>query len=419
MNILLINHFAGSPRLGMEYRPHQMAARWQAAGHQVTVLAADHSHLRLHNPKISRSFEERRVDGVPYCFVRTPDYDQNIAGRGRNAFAFVWALWRHARQLAQRYRPDVVIASSTYPFDSYPAKKIADMAGAGLVFEIHDLWPLTQIELYGYREGHPMVRAIALAESYAYRNADGVVSILPGGARYFAEQGQNGDKCTYIPNGVEEAPAKKKAPAHHLAELERLRRELGFVLLYCGSLGKSNALEVLIRVADRLEGKAAVVLIGNGPYKIYLRRAAERRGLTNLVFLEGVERSQVGELLAAADALYVGAKASRLYDYGISMNKIFDYMQAGRPVLCAMAAANDPVGEAGCGLTVAPDNPDALAAGVLELKTMTPDRRRQLGAKGQAYVAEHHSCDKLAKEFLAVLERAAEAGANRAREARQ
>lgn len=48
MNILLINHYAGSPALGMEYRPYYLAREWVRAGHRVQILAADFSHVRAH-----------------------------------------------------------------------------------------------------------------------------------------------------------------------------------------------------------------------------------------------------------------------------------------------------------------------------------------------------------------------------------
>ena len=54
-HILLINHYAGSPAHGMEFRPHQIARHWVAEGHDVTILAGSFSHLRNRNP----SFDDR------------------------------------------------------------------------------------------------------------------------------------------------------------------------------------------------------------------------------------------------------------------------------------------------------------------------------------------------------------------------
>ena len=56
MNILLINHYAGSPEMGMEFRPYYFARKWVEQGHEVSVLAADYSHLRRVNPQVEYDF---------------------------------------------------------------------------------------------------------------------------------------------------------------------------------------------------------------------------------------------------------------------------------------------------------------------------------------------------------------------------
>ncbi len=123
MNILLINHYAGSINMGMEFRPYYLARNWTKSGHQVTILSASFSHLRQKNPKILEKFEEKTVDGVRYCFFNTPCYHNSKIARIMSIMSFVSALCVRAEYLAARYRPDVVIASSTYPFDAYPAEK--------------------------------------------------------------------------------------------------------------------------------------------------------------------------------------------------------------------------------------------------------------------------------------------------------
>lgn len=130
MNILLINHYAGSPRHGMEYRPYYLAREWVKLGHRVAVVAATVSHVRTKAPAVARSGESEEIDGIRYVWVRTPRYVGNGTRRALNMFAFVAQLGRLQGWLGREFEPHVVIASSTYPLDSVAACRIARRLGA-------------------------------------------------------------------------------------------------------------------------------------------------------------------------------------------------------------------------------------------------------------------------------------------------
>lgn len=82
-------------------------------------------------------------------------------------FSFVSKLWWGYKKYIGDFEPNVVIASSTYPLDIYPAYRIAKHFKAKLVFEIHDLWPLSPMLLGGYSKYHPFIVALQVAENYA------------------------------------------------------------------------------------------------------------------------------------------------------------------------------------------------------------------------------------------------------------
>ncbi len=149
MNILLINHYAGSPRHGMEYRPYYLAREWVRAGHQVQIVAASYSHVRSHQPEMGSQPLDETLDGVRYRWLPVPGYLGNGIGRVKNIWAFLSRLWRDSPRIVREFKPSVVIASSTYPMDIWVARRIAHLAGAKLVYEVHDLWPASPIEVSG------------------------------------------------------------------------------------------------------------------------------------------------------------------------------------------------------------------------------------------------------------------------------
>ena len=77
MNILIINHYAGSDKYGMEFRPFYFGRELVKQGHAVTVIAAGYSHLRRKNPDVCADFTEEWIEGIRYVWMKTPAYRKN------------------------------------------------------------------------------------------------------------------------------------------------------------------------------------------------------------------------------------------------------------------------------------------------------------------------------------------------------
>jgi len=404
MNILYINHYAGSPTHGMEYRPYYLAREWLRSGHKVMVVAASYSHLRSKNPCVVKGLEEEVIDGIKYVWLKTPTYKGNGVKRVVNMFSFVWKLFRISRKVAEDIKPDAVIASSTYPLDIYPAYRIANFSGAKLVFEVHDLWPLTPMELGGMSKWHPFIVILQKAEDFAYKHADRVVSVLPKALDYMVSRGLVPEKFAYIPNGIdtdEWETLDVPLPSEHMTVIERLREEGYFIVGYAGSHGIANALDYFIESARYFENlPVAFVLVGQGPEKDRLQKYVMENQINNVIFLPPVPKNCIPNLLRKMDALYIGWRKNRLYRFGISPNKLFDYMMAGKPVIHAVEAGNDPVVESGCGISIPPEDPIAIAEAVKRIMDMPAEERNVMGLKGREYVIKNHSYNVLAKRFI-------------------
>jgi glycosyltransferase involved in cell wall biosynthesis len=404
MNILLLNHYAGSTRHGMEYRPYYLAREWVRAGHRVRIVAASQSHLRTSAPPMNgRMTRDETIDGIDYRWLATPPYQGNGARRALNLAAFVSGVYRHSHQLAAE-RPDVVIASSTYPADIWPARRIAMLAGARLVFEVHDLWPLSPVELGGMSPRHPFIRVMQAAEDYAYRHADTVISILPHAHAHMVAHGLAPHKLHVVPNGVDPAEwtaAPAPLPPPVVALLANLRAQGRTLVGYAGSHGAANALDTLIDAAGLLQAQPlAFVLAGSGPDKQQLQHRVQAAGLRHVHFLTPLPKACMPALLASFDIAYLGWRRQPLYRYGISPNKLGDYFMAARPVIHAVDAANDPVADAGCGISIAPDDPVALAAAIGRLAALPAPERHALGQRGASYARRHLDYAVLARRYL-------------------
>ncbi len=406
MNIFLISHYAGSPKLGMAYRPYYLAKEWTKLGHKVCILAADNSHLRHQNIHFKKDFTEENIENIKYIWVKTPKYKGNNIGRIFNILTFVLKSLLKSKKLAKTYKPDVVISSSTYPLDNYIAHKISKIAKSKYIFEVHDLWPLSPIELGGFHKYHPFIMVMQKAEDFGYRNADAIVSMLPKTKEHMRQHGLDLKKWNHIPNGIfiEDWNNKEKIPDKHQVLLEKLKEEKKIIVGYAGGHAISNALDTLIKAAHLLKdnNNFAFVLVGKGVEKENLIKQAN--GLNNIHFLDPVNKNSVPDLLSYMDILYIGWNKSPLYRFGVSPNKVFDYMMAKKPILHAVEAGNDIVKEANAGISIKPQNPNEIVHALLKFKTLSVEEKQKMGDNAYNYVIKKHDYKILAKQFIDIIE---------------
>jgi glycosyltransferase involved in cell wall biosynthesis len=406
MNILLINHYAGSSRHGMAYRSFYLAREWVKSGHDVMIVAASWSHIRDYQTEITENYQEESVEGIKYIWLKTPKYKDNGLERVINIFTFVAQLFRYSHRLVKQFQPDTII-NSNYPLATYPAQYIAKIAKAKLIHEVRDIWPLSLIELGSISPSHPLMMLMQLAENSAYRHADRVVSLLPKAQEHMQQHGMDPAKFAWIPNGIdinESKHTKVDIPEIHQVAFDRLKKLGYFIVGYTGSYDMANCLPTVLEAAALVKHlPIAFVLIGRGLQADRLKQTSLELGLENVIFLPFVTKHTLPAILNQMDALVMVWRKLPIYRFGISPNKLMDYMMSGKPILHGTDAANDPVAESGCGISVPPEDPQSLAAAIKTLMATSISTRIAMGEKGQKYMVEHNDYKILAEKFIQVM----------------
>jgi glycosyltransferase involved in cell wall biosynthesis len=220
-----------------------------------------------------------------------------------------------------------------------------------------------------------------------------------GSRRALTSRGISEDKIHYIPNGADPEDFVPSAPR------DELRSKYGFdrfTAIYTGAHGPANGLGLLLDAASKVADlDLDIVLVGGGVDKPALMARAEREGLEHVHFLDPVPKSEIPDLLAAADlGLHVLADVP-LFHSAVSPNKVFDYMAAGLPVLtnCHGVVA-DVVHRAACGMGVRPRD---LASGLREFHSSSRSALRRQGGAGRTWIGDHQSRGTGAARLAAVL----------------
>jgi glycosyltransferase involved in cell wall biosynthesis len=418
MNILYINHYAGSIHHGMEYRPYYLAREWVLQGHNVVIVAANYSHIRMHNITMAdnEQYKTEMIDGIKYIWCKTPEYPGNGIKRIINIFTFLYRLKRLVPRLLKSFKPEVVVASSTYPFDTVIAAQIAKQTTAKFIYEVHDLWPLTPMELGGMSKYHPFIWLMQKAEDFGYRHADKVVSLLPKAKNYMQQHGMHPDKFIYIPNGVsvrdwqniqnrqqvqQPQQSQQLLGKNYQQQIQQIKDKHHFLIGYAGGMGDSNALKYLISAITSIKDqKFACVLVGDGACKQDLIRQLQAENITNVFFLDPISKNHIPDFLSKIDAFYIGWNNLPIYRFGISPNKLFDYMLANKPIIHSVTAGNDLVVEANCGISIPAEDVGAITNAIKQMLKTEESKRHGWGQNGYQYVIQHHDYAKLAQQFI-------------------
>ncbi|WP_334148934.1 glycosyltransferase family 4 protein [Hyphomicrobium sp.] len=399
-HIWILNHYAQEPGGVGGTRHYSLARHLPHYGWKATIIAASTDHAagtqRLGGGETSRLQD---YDGVPFLWLGARAYAGNGGDRVGNMLDYTRAVLRR-KNLSGLDAPDAIIGSSVHPFAAWAGRKLARRFGVPFIFEVRDLWPQTLIDMGRLSQRHPAAVALRALEKSLYRDAARIIVLLPKAHDYIEPLGISLEKIVWIPNGVDVENFPTRPPR---------QPDGAFTLMYFGAHGGANGLENLLAAMQRVGADPAgqnivLRLIGDGPLKSTLVAKAREEGLTNVRFEDPVPKSQIPDLAAQADAFVFNLIDAPVFKYGISSNKLFDFLAAGRPVLFCCTSPNNPIAEAGAGLTVAPENPQALADAILALASLPSDERARMGAAGRRHLEDNYDMRGLAARLASVLD---------------
>ena len=402
------HHYAGSPSLGMSFRPYYLVKEFCDAGYNAFVIAASDHHLKSDPYRQKKAVELRTIDQVNFINLKTPSYKKNGFFRIVNMLKYASSfIVRSNEIIAHTGKPDVIIVSSAHPFHYVPLERLAKRYGAKIIFEVRDLWPLSLIKLLHMPRWNPLIFILGMIEKRAYRNSHHVVSLLNNALPYMESKGLEKTKYKVIPNGVSTelfTVSNKQQLPHSIQKKVNDLKERGYFLVgYTGALGKPNAMDYLIEAINIIQSQNKLIhcfIVGKGVLKKKLEQDAAN--IQNITFIPPIRKDEIPLFLKQIDLLYIGWNDSDLYQYGISPNKIFDYMMSGRPILESCNKMASIVDVFGCGKYCEPANPDAIANAIIEMSLMSSDALQEMGKKGREAVKNNFDYKILANKYMEI-----------------
>ena len=400
-NIWIFNHYAITPNLPGGTRHFDFGKELAKRGYKVTIFASSFRHSLLKETKEYKqnNFIIEDYEGVRFVWLKTFPCSGNDWRRVINMLSYSIRAYKVAGDL-EIEKPDIIIGSSVHLFAVFTAYLLSKKYKTPFIMEVRDLWPQTLIDM-GMSKWHPFVILLGILEKFLYKRANKIIILLPKANEYIEKLGVPKNKIVWIPNGVDLERFKVNEDNSHLKHDKSC-----FIITYTGAIGKTNNLDVLVEAAEILKKDypdIKFIFIGDGTEKERLVRMANEKNLDNVEFNKAVSKNEVSKILYKSDALILLLRNSPLYKYGISLNKLFDYLASGKPIIFSSNSINNPVEEAKTGITVSPDNPEKLAEAIIMLYKMPEEKRSEMGKNGRSYVEKYYSINILVDKLDSVI----------------
>jgi len=396
MRILVVTHGGGSPYHGPNMRWYYLGRALQEKDAHVGIVSSSFFHKYFNQPFVPSLTKKEVIDGVSYHWIKTNKYSGRFFQVLNQIFFSVMAFFL-LPGIVRAGNYDVVVASSPHPLIVYAAKRCSKVVNIPWIYEVRDLWPLVIQQLSGASDKNPYIRLLSFTERYAVRNADSVVSVKPGDGEYFHEQyGLPASRFYYVPNGFFPSPGSQNS--EHKPQDD-------FVVGYVGALSTYYCIDDLIEAAKELSGERGIRfrVVGGGEDYGRLKELVSYYGLSNVSFSGKVTRAQVSKELSMFDVCYVGLKNVDANLYGISCNKIFEYMYASKPIISNYRSNYDPVKMASCGVSVFPGSSSEIAEAVRNMRE-NPSIAAEMGKKGREYFDANHDFRLISDVYMKVIQ---------------
>jgi len=369
-------------------------------GHSCTIITSDSNKLAK-TPTLTSSHLIQELDGVKFCWLRTMKYSTaKSIGRILSWIDFERKLF--LMPFSSLKKPDVIIVSSLSILTILNGFRLRRRYKCRLVFEIRDIWPLTLTEEGGFSHNNPFVIVLALVEHLGYRYADAIVGTMPNLSKHVEQILGYQREVHCIPMGIDPTSIDdlESLPEDYIHSHIPTGR---FIVAHVGSIGITNALETFFECAGLMHDMPSIhfLLVGEGDLRSYYQN--KYRHLSNVSFAPSVPKRLVQAVLSKCDLLYFSTFPSKVWEYGQSLNKVIDYMLAGKPIVASYSGYPSMINESGCGTFVPTGDTKRLRQEILHYAMMPDPNRQSIGARGRAWIINNRTYSSLAKKYFDVL----------------
>ncbi len=370
-------------------------------GYKVYIISSDFNVHKLQHMKLSKDeyYKIENVSGVNFVWVKTFTYKKNDLQRLLNQIIFSVEMYRVGRILE---KPDIIMGVSPQLITALSALFLSIKLKKPFISDILDLWPESLIQLKPEMKHNPYTWFLYYLERLIYRKSKSIIVCVEKFKNHIVSKGIDEKKIHFISNCTYPNHFTPDKPVEYYKEKYKINR---FTVAYTGAIGVANNPYLILDIAKRLENQPIDFLIlGEGPLREEIEKKIENDNIKNVKIYKTIPKRNILNFLANVDLCLITVNKTELYKYGLSPNKLFDYMLAGKPILItAKPEYSEFVKDSGCGFYADPENLDEIVSKVMKVYNMPKNEREEMGKRGKDYILKFYSEQSLGDKLEEVI----------------
>lgn len=405
LKIWIFNNYNMLPEHGPLTRSYELGKALKQLGHNPVVFVGSHPHNT--NKQLIEGKEKYTIyqdKPFPWVLVKTCNYGNNKKKRVISMFEY----YKNSLEAAKHFeKPDVIIGSSAHPLAALLAIKLGRKYHCKKIVEIRDLWPESIVEYGILGENNPIIQGLYRFEKNLYCSADAVIFTCGGLYDYIQEKGWEKDiprsKVFSLSNGIDLDEFAFNRDNYQIADNDLCDSSI-FKVVYTGSIKRVNNLGLLLDAAKKISNDRVRILIwGDGDERDKLEKRLVDEKITNVIFKGRVEKKYIPYIVSHADLNIAHNNPSSLFRFGISFNKMFEYLAAGKPVLSDFPSKYNPAVDFKAGTDVFSPNAENVAKAIEEYVYM-PQDIYQMYCNNAIKAANEYTFINLANKLINIIE---------------
>lgn len=358
-NIWILNHHANGMYFDEGGRHYSFAKYLRIMGYNPVIFCSNAQHgngkLFFESNCLWEEHINKKID-VPFVFVKGRPYKGNGLQRVLCMLEYYFNMQKVAKEYEKKHgKPDIIIGSQVHPLAIVRAIKLAKKYHVKCIAEIRDLWPESIVAYNMASRKNPIVKLLYKLESWIYEKADDIIFTIGGGVDYILEKRLNTrkeidiNKVHYINNGVDLESFEENLSKYQIYD-DDLQNNQYIKAIYVGAIRHVNNIGAILEIAKKINSKVKFLIWGMGDEVEYLKQRITREKIENVIYKGSVEKKYIPYIISKADVNLMDMQDSNeIFKYGISPNKLFEYLAVRKPIIMYQLNNYNPATECGVG----------------------------------------------------------------------